>query len=98
MNFGLDARQQRLEVDAFPRRVQLAPASDTVDVERHLLRWELEELIPRQRERFVDKAGDLEIPLRQVDPWHRPIVQDRKAGGQRLTGRDTGSELSLLAF
>ncbi len=44
-------------------------------------------VLPGQRERLLDQAGDAEVPGVEVDLWHRAVVQHRPLLGQVLAGR-----------
>ena len=78
--------------DPGERRVEPAPARDAVDVLRHLDARKLVQLLPRQRHRGVDLAGDAEVPAGEIGRIRRDRagVEDRPFLGQVLAGRAAG--------
>ena len=87
---GFDQLGEIPPVDTAESRVETAPAGDAVDVDRDLACRQLLELLPRQHDRILDFAEDLEVPGREVGVRHAAGVQDRPFLGQILTRRQAG--------
>ena len=75
--------------DPGERRVEPAPARDAVDVLRHLDSRQLVQLLPVERDRGVDLAGDPEVPAGEVGGIRRDRagMEDRPLLGQVLARR-----------
>ena len=82
-----DELRELAPVHALEGRVEAAPARDAVDVDRDLAARQLEQLLPGERERPLDLAGDRQVPGRQVGVGHRARVQHGPLLGQVLAGR-----------
>ena len=89
---------QRRPGDALEGRVEPAPARDAVDVLRHLDPRQLAQLLPGQRQRRVDLAGDREVPAREVGRvlGDRAGVKHRPLLGQVLARRQPRRVVSRL--
>src|SRR6266536_3374304 len=67
---GGDELRELAPVHALEGRVEAAPARDAVDVDRDLAARQLAQLIPGERQRTLDLAGDPQVPGGEVDPRH----------------------------
>ena len=97
----LDALQQRVDRHALPRRVELRPRGDAVDVDGRRLGLERLELLPRPGALRIDGAGDPERPLverglrRRSGAEHREAALEVLARWEPVAGR--GVALAMKA-
>src|SRR5438067_909304 len=81
-------------MDAFPFRVEFAPARHAVDVHHDLAARQLVELVPSPGLLLLDQTGDLERPVGEsLIHWYRTIVQHREFLGKRLARRQAACAL-----
>ena len=78
---------ERRPGDALEGRVEPAPARDAVDVLRHLDPRQLAQLLPAQRQRRVDLAGDREVPAGEIG---RILGDRRRRGAPAISRSGTG--------
>src|SRR5258705_5568063 len=83
------AFEEQLHWDALEAVVEPAPGRDAVHVAHHRLARQRQQLVVRDRERFVYEARHHEGPLGGVDTWDVAVVQDGPLGGQDLAGWHT---------
>ena len=75
---GVDGRQQRVDRDAPPCRVELRPLRHAVDVDGRGLRRKRQKLLPRPRHRLVHLPADREAPLVERRVRGRPRREHRE--------------------
>ncbi len=80
---------------AFPGCVELAPASDAVNVSGDNGRRNLAELFPRPAHLALDFAEHRQAPGLEIDLRDGAVVQDGELLGKRLTWWQTASLLHL---
>src|SRR5262249_9637623 len=98
LRFRLSASQDFAHGNAGPAVVEAAPTRDAVKVACGLDARELIEFFPVQAERMLDKSGDAKIPMRRIESWNRPVMQDRPLQRKRLPRRQTSFATHLLLF
>ena len=67
-------------------RVELAPAGDAVDVDRHRAGGQLQEFVPGPALLLLDGAEDAQVPGLGIELGRRSIGEDGEFLGQRLAG------------
>ena len=95
---GLDAGplEQVADAHAGPRRVELRPLGDAVDVAGQGDRWQRLQLREVEAERPVDQTGHLQVPRLGVVRRDVADVQHGEAVGQVLAGRQAGGVVPAL--
>src|SRR5262245_16164083 len=89
LGLRLDAVEDLADGHAGPPVAEPAPAGDTVDVRRHVLRGESAYLTVVEAERLFDRSEDVEVPPGDVGLGDGAEVEEWPAVGrcQRLAGR-----------
>src|SRR5690348_1717081 len=77
-----------LNRDALEVHVEARPAGHAMDVGVERLARHFLELGPRELERVLDLAPDLEVPRLEIDARHGAVVQDWPLLSEVLAGRD----------
>src|SRR5579872_4047947 len=75
--------------NAFPRRVELGPARDAMDVGLHRLGGQRSELLPGQLCRLLDFTEDAKTPPGGIELRYLADVQHGKVARHVLAGRQT---------
>src|SRR4051794_2970151 len=84
----LYAFEERVDRHAGPRRVELRPLRDAVDVDREGLRGEGEQLLPRPRARRLDRAANAQAPVGGRVDRGRPGGEDGEVAREVLARRE----------
>src|SRR5260370_40695233 len=92
-----DLREQRIEGDALPLRVQVRPLGHAVDVPGHCLAWQGLKFLPGPAFGLIALPQKREIPGRQRRMRRRPCREDGKAAFEILSRWDSSAEVALLA-
>src|SRR6266581_858543 len=91
----LDLREQGVEGDAFPVRVQLRPLGLTVDVFGDRLAWESLKLVPAPAFWLIDFPDNGKIPVRQWCMRCWSCRKDGEAALEILSRRESSAEFTL---
>ena len=86
--FRLDEFGEGEEGDAVPLHVEFAPGGDAVEIADVFELREGVEFFPREGLRMLDRAADFEAPFGERDLGFDPEIEDGKAGGEMLAGRE----------
>src|SRR6266571_6792836 len=93
----LDLREQGVEGDAFPVRVQFGPLGHAVDIFRHCLARQGMKFVPGPALRLIDLPHNGEIPGRERGMRRRPCREHGKAALEILSRWDSAALVTFLA-
>ena len=94
---GGDLREQRIEGDAFPVRIEFRPLRHAVDVFGDRLTWESMKLVPAPAFWLIDLPDNGKIPVRE---WYMrcwPCRNDGKATLEILSRRESSARVARLS-